>query len=385
MSKLTLRGLVPERFFAKYWQKQPGFLRQGLPEAQGVIDPDTLAGLALHDGIESRLVWERGPEKPWQVQHGPFAEEQLQTLPETGWSLLVQGVEQHIPKVARLLKAFQFIPRWRLDDIMISVAPPGGSVGPHYDLYDVFLVQIAGERTWHVAEGSAAGAALLPNADLRILKNMPKGHTVKVVPGDVLYIPPYCAHWGVADQVSLTLSVGFRAPLWRAVADQLGAQLFNQFTAEERWFDQGFNYTTTPDFELNPQAIAQVLQRFSAKQSFENHVIQAFAETVTGSLYAPEIKKVSFERALKEQKSWVRDPSVSLVGYAVSQGERGLTVNGETIFYPSRLHDMVRQLCAYEPVPAKVWGVWLTKPERRDLLQKLWARGAWSLIRSKTQ
>ncbi|MEX0584233.1 MAG: cupin domain-containing protein [Natronospirillum sp.] len=205
-------------FLRDYWQQKPCLFRQAMPGFQSPLAADEVAGLALEDEIESRLIIEQpsptGEPSQWTVQNGPFTEATLTALPETHWSLLVQAVDQWVPDVHALLAHFNFLPDWRLDDIMISVAPPGGSVGPHFDQYDVFLLQAEGKRHWQVGNRCGPNTALLDDAALKILANMELDPTQDWVlePGDILYIPPVLAHHGVAETLSLTWSIGFRAP-----------------------------------------------------------------------------------------------------------------------------------------------------------------------------
>ncbi|WP_160327298.1 cupin domain-containing protein, partial [Pseudomonas citronellolis] len=135
-----LGGLTPREFMRDYWQKKPLLVRQAIPGFESPISPDELAGLALEDEVESRIVLEHG-EHPWELRRGPFAEDAFSQLPEKDWTLLVQAVDQFVPEVAELIEDFKFLPKWRIDDVMISYAAPGGSVGPHFDNYDVFLLQ----------------------------------------------------------------------------------------------------------------------------------------------------------------------------------------------------------------------------------------------------
>ena len=141
-----LGGLTAREFMRDYWQKKPLLIRQAIPDFESPIDADELAGLALEEEVESRLVIEHG-ERPWELRRGPFAEDEFSKLPEREWTLLVQAVDQFVPEVSELLENFRFLPSWRVDDVMISFAAPGGSVGPHFDNYDVFLLQGHGKRT----------------------------------------------------------------------------------------------------------------------------------------------------------------------------------------------------------------------------------------------
>lgn len=213
---MSAEGPVPdlvldrERFLGDLWQRRPALLRAALPGYRSPLTPSDLASLACEDGVESRLVHER--EGPWRVEHGPFDAERFAALPGEGWSLLVHGVDRLLPEIAALLDRFRFVPNWRLDDVMVSHAPPGGSVGAHVDAYDVFLVQAAGRRRWAWTDRPTADPAFVPDRDVRLLARFEPDREAILGPGDVLYLPPGVAHHGVALEDCVTCSVGFRAP-----------------------------------------------------------------------------------------------------------------------------------------------------------------------------
>ena len=167
-----LGGISAREFMRDYWQKKPLLIRQAIPDFESPLSPDELAGLALEEEIESRLVIEHG-EQPWELRRGPFAEDAFADLPERDWTLLVQAVDQFIPEVAELLEQFRFLPSWRIDDVMISFAAPGGGVGPHFDNYDVFLLQGHGQRRWRLGQMCDADSPLLDHPELRILADEP--------------------------------------------------------------------------------------------------------------------------------------------------------------------------------------------------------------------
>ncbi len=206
MLKLHLTDFSLDHFMTHYWQQKPVVIRQGFPAFEDLISPNDLSGLAMEDAVESRLVYQKNDQ--WQAETGPF--ETYKRFGKTGWTLIVQAVNHFSPEVAALIKPFDFIPKWRLDDVMISYATPGGGVGPHIDLYDVFICQGSGRRHWRVGDKGnhrqfAAHAALWHTDPFEAIID------VELLPGDILYIPPGFPHDGVCLEESMSYSVGFRA------------------------------------------------------------------------------------------------------------------------------------------------------------------------------
>lgn len=207
-----------DHFLSEYWQKKPLFIKGALPDFKSPITPDELAGLAVEPDVESRVVLENGPEQ-WELRHGPFEDDTFHALPRERWTLLVQGVDTWVPEVAALVDHFRFIPNWRIDDVMISYAADKGGVGPHYDTYDVFLLQGLGRRRWEIGDMCDDATPRLEHPSLRILREFTARDGWDCEPGDLLYLPPRLAHLGVAlGNDCMTYSVGFRAP---GVADMI--------------------------------------------------------------------------------------------------------------------------------------------------------------------
>jgi 50S ribosomal protein L16 3-hydroxylase len=205
-----LGGLTSAAFLRRYWQKRPLLVRRAFPGFKDPLTPDELAGLACEPEVESRLVLERGGRRPWEVARGPQRSARLRRLPRTHWTLLVQGADRFVPELSDLVDSFSFLPRWRVDDVMVSIAAPQGSVGAHIDRYDVFLLQGQGHRRWQI--DTSATDACRPGLDLGILRSFKASSEWVLAPGDMLYLPPGMAHYGVALDVCLTYSIGFRAP-----------------------------------------------------------------------------------------------------------------------------------------------------------------------------
>ncbi len=227
--RTLLGGLSVDQFLQDYWQKKPLLIHQAIPDFAGFLTPDDLAGLACEDEIQSRIV--HNEDAQWQLEHGPFAESRFSTLPETDWTLLVQSVDQHLPEGKALLRQFNFIPYARLDDLMVSYAPKGGSVGPHFDSYDVFLLQGLGTRQWQISRQQ--NNDLVDNCDLRILRQFEAEASWELAPGDMLYLPPHYAHWGISSSDDcMTYSIGFRAPDYQSLGQAFLGFLQDQMAQE---------------------------------------------------------------------------------------------------------------------------------------------------------
>ena len=231
-------------FLNEYWQKKPLVIRKALPDFINPLNPDELAGLSLEEGIESRIVCETPDETPaWHLKRGPFSESDFNHLPKTHWTLLVQGVDRIIPEVSQLLNHFDFIPQWRIDDVMISFASLHGSVGPHYDNYDVFLYQAKGRRQWSLTSKHCNEANYLENLELRIMKAFDIEEQIILEEGDMLYLPPHIGHYGISQSDEcMTYSFGYRSYQGQEMLDSLGdfvseKEAFKAFYRDPNWSD----------------------------------------------------------------------------------------------------------------------------------------------------
>jgi 50S ribosomal protein L16 3-hydroxylase len=256
-----LTGLHAEEFLRDSWQKKPLLIRQAFSDFKPELDADDIAGLAGDELAESRLISGSFPEHDWALRYGPFSEQDFAGLPENNWTLLVQDVEKHYPPLQSLLDAFSFLPSWRIDDLMVSVAAPGGSVGPHVDQYDVFLLQAEGRRLWQLAD--SFDPALRQGCELNVLESFTPEQEWTLEPGDMLYLPPGIAHHGVALDQCMTWSVGMRAP---SSADLL--QALGEWLAQYR--EEGPRYN---DARLSPSERAGEI---------DADAIECFAQMVKG-------------------------------------------------------------------------------------------------------
>ena len=255
MYQLTINSLTQEQFLAEYWQKKPLLIKQGFKDFADPIEPEELAGLAMEESIESRIVTNHSDD--WQAYHGPF--EDFSLLTEKHSTLLVQAVDHWHSDAAQLLEPFRFIPNWRIDDLMISYSTPGGGVGPHLDQYDVFIIQGEGKRHWRVGLPDANLKQFAQNKSLLQVEQFPAVIDCVLEPGDILYIPPGCPHEGYAVENALNYSVGFRAPNQRDLLSQFADHLIDTELGNQRYGDAELKLRSSKG-ELNQTEAEKVKQ-----------------------------------------------------------------------------------------------------------------------------
>ncbi|MBI5431147.1 MAG: cupin domain-containing protein [Nitrosomonadales bacterium] len=255
-NQLTLLGgLTVQEFLRDYWQKKPLLIRQAIPAFEGLLDPQQLLALACTEDAQARLVTQsRGK---FDLRHAPFEPGDFAGFGKAKWTVLVQGVNHHLPEAAALLKHFSFIPHARLDDLMVSYAPKGGGVGPHFDSYDVFLLQGAGHRRWQIS--TQADRSLVEGAPLRILKDFRVEQEWVLEAGDMLYLPPHCGHNGIAEDDCMTYSIGFRTPAYQELAEQFLVYLQDRIEVEGMYADPDLETQKHPS-EISAAMLRQVEQ-----------------------------------------------------------------------------------------------------------------------------
>ncbi len=261
-------GMSPQAFLRDYWHKRPLLVRNAFPGFQTPVMPEDLAGLACEEGVLARLISHDRAGDAWNVRTGPFQEEDFPGLPDHDWTLLVQDVDKWDPDVAALLEHFRFLPRWRIDDVMVSFAATGGSVGAHVDHYDVFLLQAHGHRRWQIDASVAMGRpapdlSFREDVAIKLLRQFDPTHDWVLAPGDMLYLPPLVPHHGVAEDPCLTFSVGMRAP---AAAELIGDWLDEVLMeADEaiRYHDEDLALPADPN-EIDVAAMNRVVEALNA-------------------------------------------------------------------------------------------------------------------------
>lgn len=373
-----LGGLTAREFMRDYWQKKPLLIRQAIPDFESPISPDELAGLALEEEIESRLVIEHGAH-PWELRRGPFAEDAFAELPERDWTLLVQAVDQFVPEVAELLEAFKFLPKWRIDDVMVSFAVPGGGVGPHYDNYDVFLLQGYGKRRWQVGQMCDSDSPMLQHADLKILAEFVKTEEWVLEPGDMLYLPPRLAHCGTAEDDCMTYSVGFRAPSAAEVLTHF-TDFLGQFLPDEERYSDADAVPTSDPTQIQRDALDRLKALLTEHMSDERLLMTWFGQFMTEPKYPEliagiEIDAEAFLASLDNGAILVRNPSARMAWSEVGD-DLVLFASGQSRLFSDNLRELLKLVCAADALHIENLGPWLANAEARNLLVELVKQGS---------
>jgi 50S ribosomal protein L16 3-hydroxylase len=373
-----LGGLTARQFLGGYWQKKPLLIRQAWLPAVALVDADELAGLACEEEIESRIIRGSGSDGEWQLEHGPFDEKRFAELGDSNWTLLVQAVDHYLEAVARLKQHFRFLPDWRLDDIMVSFAAPGGSVGPHIDQYDVFLLQTEGRRRWQIGEVPSAMPALLPHPELQLLQDFSATDSYVLEAGDMLYLPPGVPHWGVAVDPCITCSIGFRAPSHEEIIshycdDVLAGLRAGRFSDPER--------EPSPNPGLIDGETLVQLRNIVSQLRDEGRLADWFGRYMTAPKYGIDNDPVSDPDAdspatsLQPCGDLFVSPA-SRLAYCEIGGHVTLFANG--VRYSGRGNSweaFVKRICKQHRLEYGTHGAWYRDPSIRPVLSALMQRG----------
>lgn len=326
-------------FLRDTWQQRPLLIRNPWKAWANPLEPDELAGLACAAEVESRLVVRT--ENNWALEQGPFAEDRFAALGAAPWTLLVQAVDHQDPAVAALIAPFRFVPDWRIDDVMVSYASDGGGVGPHFDQYDVFLIQGLGRRRWQVGPRCDADSALLPHDDLRLLADFEPTEEWVLEPGDILYVPPGFAHDGVAlGDDCMTYSVGFRAPSRGELIAHWCEAVLDELDEDDRYADPGLTPQTNPG-EITPAALAALQAMVTERLADGAAFARWFGEYTTAPKY-PEIDWAPDEALTPDDVREAMDDGAVLMRnpasrFAFVRGQDLLFVDGEAHDCPAAL------------------------------------------------
>ena len=348
-----LGGMTAKTFLEEYWQQKPLLIRAGLSNFSLPLEADELAGMAMEDEVESRIVIENG-ETAWQMLQGPFDEATFASLPEQEWTLLVQAVDHWVPEIQALKEQFQFLPSWRLDDVMASYATKGGSVGPHYDQYDVFLVQVSGARRWQVLAPEQYEDSAIQGIDLHILDNFNVDSSMdwELETGDILYLPPNFAHNGRAlDDDCMTYSIGFRAPSMQDALTGIRDKICEEINVKHRFaapetlkrqhpaqiHDDDIQYLSAQLSQLigQPERLAQWLGTTMSEVKYPEYM---------AALNQQEVDQ-AFEQAAQGQ-TFIRPGDARVCYYENPKTEKlAVFCNGQQIDIHSDLTAFVQAVC----------------------------------------
>jgi 50S ribosomal protein L16 3-hydroxylase len=381
-----LGGISPERFMKQYWQKKPLLIRQAIPGMQPLLERAALFDLAASEDVASRLIEQVGSPQHkttptsktsgWRMRHGPFERRALPALKKTGWTLLVQGVNVHHQALHALMQQFRFVPDARLDDVMISYASDGGGVGPHFDSYDVFLLQAQGQRRWQIS--AQKDLTLQEGAPLKILADFKPEQTWVLEPGDMLYLPPRYAHDGVAvGGDCMTYSVGFRAPKQAELGQELLQRLAEDLQDDAREvLYQDKHQAAVSQPACMPEGLQDFARQALARAMQDPHAIAR----LLGEYLTEPKAQVWFEEALEP---------VDLDEQAKSEGvqldrrtrmlydERHVFINGESYLASGRDAQLMRQLADEGALSARAWQ--RASPGAKALMQD-WCDSGWLCV-----
>ncbi|MEE4378310.1 MAG: cupin domain-containing protein [Candidatus Competibacteraceae bacterium] len=379
--KQLLGGLSPAQFITEYWQKKPLLIRNAWPEFQDPFTPEEIAGLACESEVEARLIQEI--QGKWQVRHSPFQEEDFLTLPDTHWTLLVQDAEKHAPDLATLLEPFRFIPDWRIDDLMISYAPQYGSVGPHVDDYDVFLLQGQGQRRWQINTQPATTENLLPDSEMRILRDFHAEQEWVLKGGDMLYLPPRIAHYGVALEPCLTYSIGFRAPSHAGLVSSFADYVLEHLDSKARYTDPDLTTQDNPG-EIASASVAKCKALLNRHlNSTDDNINDWFGRYMTepkplfgASPASPPVSDIELRTYLAQGGALERNPG-SRFAYVKQGNQTKLFIDGQAFTLGALLGFMAPLLCRYRVLTQAVLFPVIQQSAAFDLLLEWVNEGYW--------
>ena len=346
-------GMPAAKFLRDYWQKRPLLIRNAFPgyaadDFQSPLQPEDLAGLACEESALSRIVMHDRGDDSWHVRSGPFAEEMFPGMPHQDWTLLVQDVDKWDADVAAILDSFSFLPRWRIDDVMVSFAAPGGSVGAHVDQYDVFLLQAQGRRRWQIDTGANPVLEFRDDVELKLLRQFNPSHEWLLGPGDMLYLPPGVPHHGVAEDACLTFSIGMRAPSAAELLGDFVDTLAADADESLRYRDPDLNPPRDPA-EIDAAAMARAIEALNLlRMNDPDRLGDWFGRFITLYRNAGEVQpggdpdevprsRIEIEWDLQQGASLHRHPWSRMAWRkAQARGMSRLYVNGQEYPLPAR-------------------------------------------------
>lgn len=382
MFNLTLEEMTKDEFLAKYWQKKPVVIRQGFKDFQDPIAPDELAGIAMEEAVQSRLVYKQGNE--WQAEFGPF--ESYEHLGDKNWSLVIQALDNFSEESAEIIEAFRFLPHWRLDDLMTSFAMPGGSVGPHVDNYDTFICQGSGTRHWRVGDKGSHKEVVAHEALLHV-EAFEAIIDVELHTGDILYIPPGFPHEGISLDISMSFSVGFRATqainLLSGYADHL---IDNELGGD--LLEDPQRVSTTQSGEVSNHDYASIKQQLQNLLDDENTFKSFTGKFLTSPKHELDLMPSDEPFAAEEVSELLGIHGIKRLGglrafYFEDTIEQGFFyINGEEYQVDIEIIDIVKLLCNNVVVMPTELAPWCENDAFITLMIDMLNQGFWFWVES---
>ncbi len=370
--------LSKEDFLANYWQKKPLVIRGAFPDFEMPFTAEELAGLACDTDAPSRMIIEYGlpPEnKPWQVKVAPFEDEDFTTLPDSHCTFLVNDLDRYIPELGNIIEPFRFIPDWRIDDLMVSYAEDQGSVGPHTDDYDVFLIQGQGKRRWKVITREDYNKVLIPDLPIAILKEFDEDEDWLLETGDMLYLPPNTPHYGIAEGACFTFSVGFQAPRtvdlvqnWLETFSK-DATFNKRFTDKNRTLQSNSGEITQNDLEILSSMMLNAIkdQQSGLNVFLGKQLTETRGETPQADDYLDDFElddQVDYER-----ESWLR------LAYIEEKNTIHFFADGHHLALASDKKSAIQKLCENYYFTAESLKTLMASYEFRDFFKVLIKEG----------
>ena len=361
---LPLGKLNPQDFLQGYWQKKPLLVRQAMSITQPPISAEELAGLACEEDVNARIVQEHHCEGPWRASYGPFTENDFTALPDSHWTLLVSDCEKHLPHLRSLIEPFRFIPDWRIDDLMISYAAESGSVGPHTDNYDVFLLQLEGVREWRISDKTNP-EDYIEGLELKILKSFHPDQTWRLEPGDMLYLPPHIAHHGIAHGgACMTASIGFKAPSCRDMLQAYMEDLILQTSEDERYQDpdlQPQNHSAEITAEIGSKLHMLIQDRLASDDKSFTEWLGRFLTEPKSDLIPDDARKLltkdKFTNKLQTTQQIDLD-QFAQPAYTQEGAQLLFFIDGQSYKLPLELLEDIQVLCNHRDIPVALFPHW---------------------------
>ena len=377
-NQYQLNNFDVSNFLQHYWQQKPLVIRNAFPNFENPLSPDDLAGLSCEDSVESRII--SLSNNQYHSAQGPFDEQHYQKLGENDWTLLVQAVDHFVSEVADLIDYFRFIPNWRIDDVMVSYASKGGNCGPHFDNYDVFLIQGLGSRHWKVGPKYSAENSTNNKHSLRLIDNFTSDIEWELNPGDILYLPPLFGHWGIATSADcMTYSIGFRAPSHAEILSDFCDDKIENLNEELRYSDPQRLAQNNPG-EISSETIDTIQQILMQQITDKESLADWFGRFITHPKYTNkddcDDQAIGLDEIVEQLSTGdkvYRDSSARF-SFSNYNDKFLLFINGESLLCVNEAIDLAKLICCYPHYSSDEIKPYLSHDSCQPIVELLFSR-----------